>query len=186
MSESIDPLSQPLHQGKAYQSPGQNDDFLKLPEMQQIGRDWPDEGRLVGIDFGTVRIGLSICDPSRTWISPLTTYNRRNERLDAKFFSDLVPAERINAWVLGLPIHCDGNESGKSAQARQFAVWLFELTHLPIRFFDERYTTKLATQMLSQGEFTNKQRKKRIDRIAAHLILEHFIENERAKHSAKN
>ena len=157
-----------------------DDQILNALQVQQLGDDWPAEGRIAGIDYGTVRIGLSICDPSRQWVSPLTTYNRRNEKLDAKFFEETVRAERIKAWVLGLPIHCDGGESQKSMEVKAFADWLHQLTALPIRFFDERYTTRLAERLLQEGEFTKKQRKRRIDRVAAHLILEHFLEYDKA------
>ncbi|MEM8736481.1 MAG: RuvX/YqgF family protein, partial [Planctomycetota bacterium] len=82
----------------------------------------PEVGRLFGIDFGTVRIGLATCDPSQTWVTPFETYNRRNERLDEKYFCELVNQEEIVGWVIGLPIHCDGKESQKSAEVRAFAT----------------------------------------------------------------
>ncbi len=154
--------------------------FLNELQVQQIGNGWPNEGRISGIDYGTVRIGISICDPSRQWVSPLTTYNRRNERLDADYFEKLVAGERILAWVIGLPVHCDGRESQKSLEVRNFAQWLHDLTGLPVRFFDERYTTRLAERLLEEGEFTKKQRKRRIDRLAAHLILEHYLDYDRS------
>ncbi len=165
---------------RKFDTASHDDQFLAIPIEKQIGETWPTEGRIAGIDYGTVRIGLSICDPTRTWVSPLTTYNRRNERLDAQFFVQTQKNENIVSWVLGLPIHCDGRESQKSSQVREFAEWLFELTKLPIRFFDERYTTKLANRLLGEAELTNKQRKRRIDRVAAHLILEHFLEYDKA------
>jgi putative holliday junction resolvase len=162
-----------------------NDDSL-LPELivTQIGDAWPGSGRIIGIDYGTVRIGLSICDPSRTWISPLTTYTRRNEALDTKYFEELVKLENPTCWVIGLPIHCDGRESQKSVEAREFANWLHDLTGLSIRFFDERYSSKLADRLLNEAQLTKKQRKNRIDRVAAHLILEHFLEYDRNKRQA--
>jgi putative Holliday junction resolvase len=79
-----------------------------------------------------------------------------------------------------MPNHCDGRESQKSQEVKSFADWLNQLTGLPIRFFDERYTTRLAERLLQEGEFTKKQRKSRIDRVAAHLILEHFLEYDKA------
>jgi putative holliday junction resolvase len=138
---------------------------------------WPDTGRLAGVDFGTVRIGIALCDPSRTWTSPLETYNRRSLEEDAKYFVKLVKENQIGGWVIGLPIHCDGRESAKSREARQFSAWLRDETERPVRFVDERYTTALATRMLREVELTHKQRKKQLDKIAAHIILETYLES---------
>lgn len=138
---------------------------------------WPDSGRLAGIDFGTVRIGIATCDPSRTWTSPFETYTRRSLELDSKYFVKLAKENGIGGWVIGLPIHCDGNESMKSKEARQFAKWLSDETELPVRFVDERFTTALANRMLREADLTHKKRKKQVDKIAAHLILETYLES---------
>ena len=140
---------------------------------------WPAAGRLAGVDYGTVRIGIAICDPSRTWAGPLDTYTRRTEPLDREYFQSLAQRESIVGWVLGLPIHCDGQESQKSLEVRDFSIWLGSYTNLPVRFFDERFSSVLANKLLAEAELTRKKKKQRIDRIAAHLILEAFLESER-------
>ena len=134
---------------------------------------------MVGIDYGTVRIGLAICDPTRHWVNPLTTYNRRTERLDADYFKQVVSREGVAGWVIGLPIHCDGQESQKSAEVRAFATWLQALTGLPYRFVDERFSTAMATRLLRPAELTRKKTKANIDRVAAMVILESFLEAKR-------
>ena len=151
---------------------------LGNPDTRQFC--WPDSGRLAGIDYGTVRIGVSICDPSRTWTSPLETYTRRNVTLDQKHFEELAIENQILGWVVGLPIHCDGRESKKSEEARDFASWLYHITGRPVRFVDERYTTALANRLLREAELTHKKRKKQVDKVAALLILETYLES--AKH----
>jgi putative holliday junction resolvase len=138
---------------------------------------WPVTGRLAGIDFGTVRIGVSICDPSRTWISPLETFQRRTEALETRHFVKLTQENQILGWVVGLPIHCDGRDSVKAREARAFAAWLSETTQRPVRFVDERYSTALANRLLRELELTHKQRKKQLDKIAAHIILEAYLES---------
>ena len=90
-------------------------------------------GRIGGIDYGTVRIGLAVTDPDRTMASPLEIYTRRNPQLDAKYFQQLAKDQRIALWVVGLPVHLDGRESGKSQEARRFGQWLAEITALPGR-----------------------------------------------------
>jgi putative Holliday junction resolvase len=139
--------------------------------------EWPEAGRLAGVDYGTVRIGIAVCDPSRTWTSPLETYTRRNAVLDQEHFVRVAKENQIMGWVVGLPIHCDGRESKKSEEAREFAIWLNDITGRPVRFVDERYTTALANRMLRDAELTHKQRKKQVDKIAAHFILESYLES---------
>jgi putative holliday junction resolvase len=136
----------------------------------------PFHGRLAGIDFGTVRIGVAVTDREQKFASPLANYTRRGEVADAAYFQRLVGDEQIVAFVVGLPVHLDGRESEKSSQARQFGVWLQEKTGLPVVFFDERFTTVEAEQMLSAAEFTKKQRKLRLDKLAAQILLASFLE----------
>lgn len=136
----------------------------------------PKRGRLVGIDFGTVRIGLALCDPSQSWATPLETYTRRRPELDARFFSDLAEQENIVGWVVGLPIHCDGKESQKSSEARAFGQWLTELSRRPVVFFDERFTTAEARRLLGETNLSPQKRKNRLDQLAAQLILSHYLE----------
>lgn len=147
------------------------------PTLLNTFDGWPASGRLAGIDYGTVRIGIATCDPSRTWTSPFETYTRRSTELDSKYFAKLAKDNSIVGWIIGLPIHCDGNESMKSKEARQFAKWLSEETDLPVRFVDERFTTALANRMLRDAELTHKKRKKQVDKVAALLILESYLES---------
>ncbi len=148
-------------------------------EQSPISEDLPDSGRLLGIDYGTVRIGLAMCDESQRWVTPLDTYHRRNSRLDEKFLSDLVEREHVCGIVMGLPIHSDGAESQKSREVRDFQLWLARFIDAPCVFQDERFTTAEAQRLLRAAGLNHEQRKKRVDRLAAHLILEHYLESRR-------
>ena len=81
-------------------------------------------GRIAGIDFGTVRIGIAVSDPRQTISSPYENYTRKDPAQDARRFQKLVLEEEIVQFVVGLPIHLDGNESAKSLEARDFGKWL--------------------------------------------------------------
>ena len=137
---------------------------------------FPVAGRLLAVDYGTVRIGLAICDPDRILVSPLEVYSRGKAAADEKYFSTLAKDERVAGFVVGLPIHCDGGESDKSAEARRFAKWLFELTQVPTRLFDERFSTAQAKRRLRDRRLTHKNRKSRLDAVAAQVLLEAFLE----------
>jgi putative holliday junction resolvase len=139
--------------------------------------NFPSQGRIAGIDFGTVRIGIAVTDPSRTLASPYENYTRRGTAADARRFQQLVAEERIVGFVVGLPVHTDGNESQKSWEARQFGEWLTAQTGVPVTYFDERYTSVEAEHLLADAQFTSKRRKSRRDMLAAQLLLASFLES---------
>ena len=139
-------------------------------------QSFPQRGRLVAVDFGTVRIGLAICDPDHILVSPLEVFSRGKPSREKEYFEKLVREERVAGFVVGLPIHCDGGESQKSGEAREFAVWLQELTGVPTRLFDERFSTAQAKRRLRDRRLTHKSRKERLDAIAAQVLLEAFLE----------
>ena len=135
-------------------------------------------GRVAGIDYGTVRIGIAISDPDRNIVSPLENYTRRGLEQDAARFRRLVADEGVVLLVVGLPIHLDGRESEKSQEARRFGQWLGEVTGVPIEFFDERFTSHEAEQLLLGAELTKKRRKKRMDMLAAQIMLTAYLESQ--------
>ncbi len=137
---------------------------------------YPSSGKLAGIDYGTVRIGVAITDPDRKMAFPYEVYTRRNPKLDADYFRQLTQDERIVMFVLGLPMHCDGREGTSAQGARQFGDWLGALTGKPVVYIDERFTSVEAGDILRQGNWTMKKRKKKLDAIAAQILLTHYIE----------
>jgi putative Holliday junction resolvase len=141
---------------------------------------FPATGRIAGIDYGTVRIGVAITDPSRTIASPLTNYTRRTEALDAAWFAALVDEERVAGFVVGLPVFASGEESPKSQEARAFGAWLASTTGHPVCFHDERYSSALAEQLLGESGLTRKRRKERLDMLAAQMILTAWLEAQAA------
>jgi putative holliday junction resolvase len=136
----------------------------------------PAAGRVAGIDYGTVRIGIAISNPERTIASPLENYTRRSQQQDAERFRRLVAEERVTLLVVGLPIHLDGGESQKSIEAREFGRWLGETTGVAVEYFDERFTSVEAEQSLLAADMTRKRRKKRLDMLAAQIMLAAFLE----------
>ncbi|HHM13005.1 MAG TPA: Holliday junction resolvase RuvX [Planctomycetaceae bacterium] len=142
----------------------------------EIPPDFPTTGRLAGVDFGDVRIGLAVTDPERILASPLANYTRRSLEADAEFFRQVAREERIVGWVVGLPLYASGEESPKAEEARRFGAWLAERTELPVAFFDERFTSREATRVLGMAGATRKKKKKHTDSIAAQILLRDFLE----------
>ena len=131
---------------------------------------------MLGIDFGTVRVGLSVCDPDRIIASALETYTRKDAAADAAYFAGVAAQQRAVGLVIGLPLHSGGEESDKSREARAFAAWLGEVTKLPVVMWDERFTTSLAQDAMIGAKLNRKKRKERVDRVAAQMILQVYLD----------
>lgn len=141
----------------------------------------PRNGRLAGIDYGTVRIGIAVTDPDQRMASPLENYRRGGREADARWFQRTLAEERIVGVVVGLPVHNDGRESQKSFEAREFGQWLAELSGLPVHYHDERYTSAHAEALLMEAGYTSKQRKLRLDKLAAQIMLTAYLESNRGQ-----
>lgn len=141
----------------------------------------PPRGRLAGVDYGTVRIGVAITDPDRTLASPLENYTRHGPAADAEYFRRLVADEGVVGFVVGLPVHASGADSQKSQEARAFGRWLRETTGVPVCFYDERYSSVHAEALLLEADLSRKQRKRRRDMLAAQVVLAAYLEATRRR-----
>ncbi len=133
--------------------------------------------RIAGIDYGTLRIGIALADTNVGIATPYVNYTRRMPSLDAEFFARLGRDEQIGRFVIGLPVHLHGGESQKSGEARAFGEWLGEVTGVPVEFFDERFTTAEADEVLGGAKLTKKQRQARRDQLAAQIMLTAYLES---------
>ena len=141
-----------------------------------VGDQLPTTGRLLGIDFGTKRVGVAVSDLYQKISSPLHNYQRIGRRADECFFRSVVEEYEAAGLVVGLPIHMSGDESQKSTEARKYGAWLSKVTSLPVAFQDERYSSVQAEALMLQANLTTKQRKARIDKLAAQILLQQFLD----------
>jgi putative Holliday junction resolvase len=128
------------------------------------------------VDYGQVRVGLAVSDAERRLASPLATYRRRGREADAAYFRSVAAEQEVGGLVVGLPLHLDGREGVKAAEARAFGAWLAEVTGLPLVFFDERFTTVEAESALWEAGLTHRRRKDRRDRVAAQMLLQAYLD----------
>jgi putative holliday junction resolvase len=135
-----------------------------------------ERGRLLGVDYGTVRVGLAVSDAGRSIASPLATYQRQTRDVDARHFRKLVDEEEVAAIVVGLPVHMSGAEGEKAREARAYGKWLAETTGVPVSFYDERFTSAQAEGFLMEAGLTKKRRKERLDRVAAQILLQAYLD----------
>lgn len=151
-----------------------------LETLFWLGREEADvelPGRVSGIDYGTVRLGIAISDAARSISSPYENYRRQDDQKDAQRFQRLVSEEEVVQFVVGLPVHTSGQESQKSREAREFGSWLTNATGVPVDFVDERFTTQQAEQALLGAGLTNQKRKARRDMLAAQILLQTYLDH---------
>jgi putative Holliday junction resolvase len=133
-------------------------------------------GRILGLDFGTKRVGMALSDPRRLIATPLGVYERTGPARDAAHFQKLVLDEEVDRIVVGLPLHTRGGESELAVLARRWGAWLAETTGLPVVYFDERYTSVDAEDLLRSGGLRLKDRKARRDMLAAQILLQNYLD----------
>ena len=133
-------------------------------------------GRLLGVDYGQVRVGLAVSDPDRKFAFPLSTYERVDAENDAEHFRKVVEEEQIVQLVVGLPVHLSGHEGQKAYEARQYGAWLKTVTGLEVIFWDERFSTVEAESALWTAGLTHKKRKQRRDKVAAQILLQAYLD----------
>ncbi len=138
-----------------------------MPPGSNAARALP-RGRVAGIDYGRRRIGVAVCDAERIIASPLCIRETSGDHAaDAAFFQSLSHDESLVGFVVGLPLHADGTQSGMSREAERFATWLKRVTGLPVVLQDERYTSHEADGMLAGIGLSRQQKKSRSDAVAA-------------------
>ncbi|MGQ0809778.1 MAG: Holliday junction resolvase RuvX [Nitrospiraceae bacterium] len=134
--------------------------------------------RILALDYGTKRIGVALSDEMGWIAQPLETYERRNLAADIAHIGKLVTMHEVGAIVVGLPLRLNG-EAGPAAQAvQQFIGELERVLTVPITTWDERMTTKSAEQLLIAADVSRKKRKGTVDRVAAALLLQSYLESQ--------
>jgi len=133
--------------------------------------------RFLGIDHGTRRIGLAVSDPGATLASPLTTV-AASGRLSDQVAAVLSCAKEydIGAFVVGLPLNMDDTEGDQAKTVRRFGAELGRVSGKPVHYWDERLSSHAAEELLRPAELTRKKRKARLDRVAAQVILQGFLD----------
>lgn len=143
---------------------------------QQQPEEVPQSGALLGIDFGTKKVGLAISTPDQTIASPLEIMQRSVPQAESRYFCKICKEFRIKGLVIGLPVHMSGDEGTKAGQSRQYGLWMAETLELPVTFWDERFTTSMAEHYLRESGLSKARQKKRLDMLAAQIMLQSFLD----------
>ena len=142
----------------------------------------PTTGRIFGIDWGEVRIGLAISDESQTLATPLETLHRRaGKRFPMTRFLELATQQQPVGLVVGLPLSSEGDEAESAAAAREMATALAGRTGLPLELWDERMSTARALAAIREQGGSTRGRKADVDALAAAILLQHFLDARRKR-----
>ena len=132
-------------------------------------------GRILGIDYGDVRIGLALTDPLKIIASPFRTIQNRNNDFIIKELDFIINEKKIETLVIGLPIGLNNQETIQTKKVRLFAD-LIKILGIPIYFQDERLSSISAKKSLIIQNIKTGFNKSMIDKAAAAIFLQQFID----------
>ena len=137
--------------------------------------EFPDGGKVAGLDVGTRTIGLAVCDPGWHFAGPVETIRRTKFTQDLEGLSKFIARESIVGLVVGLPLNMDGSDSPRTQSVRAFARNLAPLD-LPILLWDERWSTQAVERAMISADVSRSKRAEKVDALAAAHILQGAID----------
>lgn len=139
--------------------------------------------RIMGIDYGEKRFGIALSDPLGITAQGLPTIERTSIQEDIKKIINIIQEKEVQEIVLGLPKHLNNTLGDKAKEVLNFIDTLKKHINIPIKTFDERFSTVRANRAMLEGDLSRKKRKERVDMIAAQLILQGYLDTIKTKTS---
>ncbi len=142
--------------------------------------------RIMGLDFGTRTVGVAVSDPTGLIARGLETITRREDHMlrpTLRRIQEIIHEYQIETIILGYPKNMDDSVGERGRKTEEFAEILRRRVNLPVILWDERLTTVAADEILEESGVPVRDRKKVIDRIAAAIILQDYL-NDRRKTAA--
>jgi putative Holliday junction resolvase len=141
----------------------------------------PGHSRIMALDVGSKRIGVAVSDPLGITAQGLDTIQRQNKRRDLEALRQVLAKYEVREIVVGLPLRLSGAEGTQSEKMRRFADDLRAHFGVTVHLWDERWTSTEANRLLRETDLSIKKRGQAVDRMAAILILQSWME----AHSAR-
>jgi putative Holliday junction resolvase len=155
-------------------------EHLKVPPRPPASA--PSAGRVLGVDVGTVRVGLALSDPTGTLASPLETLRRAKNKSDLDRLAALVVEHEVTEVVVGEPVHLSGASGASAEDAANYAQELADrIPDVPVILIDERLSTVTAASHLREGGIDSRKQREVIDQAAAVVILQQFLDSRRPR-----
>lgn len=136
--------------------------------------------RVMGLDYGQSTVGVAISDSMGLTAQPVETIHRKGEnklRTTYARLRELIAEYEVERIVVGLPKHMNGELGDRAEKSQAFAKELEQKVGLPVALWDERMTTMAAAQVLDEGGVRRENQKEYVDKLAASLILQGYLES---------
>ena len=146
-------------------------------ESTGASKPLPAPGALLGLDFGTKRMGVAISNSDQTVAVPVETWQVRDPSQNLKHLRELIEDYRAVGIVLGLPIRTNGEEGTAAAVVREFGKWVAEKTAKPLVYIDERYSSAEAELLIWSRGQSPSNCKQPLDSLAATVILQSYLDD---------
>lgn len=137
--------------------------------------------RLIGLDVGERRIGVAVSDEKHVVALPECVIERRSVDEDVRELTEIARAKEAGLFVVGLPLRLDGTHGVEAEGVAEFARRLAERSGVPVEMSDERLSTKEAERHLIQSGVRRKRRRQVVDKMAAQIILQSYIDIHQGK-----
>lgn len=133
--------------------------------------------RVMGLDYGDRNIGVAVSDAFRWTAQGLTVVERRRDGGEVDVLAGLVKEHEVSEIVVGLPKNMNGSIGPRGDISIAFAEQLGQKLGIPVHLWDERLTTVAAERTLLEADVSRRKRKQVIDKMAATLILQNFLDS---------
>ena len=134
-------------------------------------------GRVIGIDYGDKRCGVAVSDPSRIIATAHQVISNTGMDRVIQKIAGLCRDQEVECIILGWPLNMDGTEGPATEKVRVFLLKMKPAIDLPIETWDERLTTRTAESILIEAGTRRKKRKGLVDKIAAQVLLQHYLDS---------
>jgi len=137
--------------------------------------------KILGLDLGTTTCGMAVSDPSEILATGIETFRFEpsNFELPLDYVKKFIDNNKIGLVVLGYPKNMDGSIGFQGQLVLDFKSRLESMTNIQINLWDERLTTRMVTQAMISGDMSRKKRKENVDRLAATVILQSYLDSRR-------
>jgi putative Holliday junction resolvase len=135
--------------------------------------------RILAIDYGAKRVGVAVSDPTGTLATGLPTLERRSGERLRDAITRLVSEHDVGEVLMGLPLNMSGTSGPRADEVRRFADELRQHLEIPVTLWDERLSTVRAQRVLRERGVKARAGKKHVDRVAAVLILQNYLDYRR-------
>ncbi len=137
--------------------------------------------KVLGLDLGSKTCGMAVSDPSEILASGIETFmfEQNNYELPLDYVKRFIDNNKVGLVVIGLPKNMDGSIGFQGQVVLDFKSKLETISAVPIALWDERLTTRMVTQAMIAGDVSRKKRKENVDRLAATVILQSYLDSRR-------